>query len=144
MEPELVVHSEAMRSIPLHERMGLAVLQRGPEAKLTMELGDDVRGLTDGSIHGGILATFADITCATALWGSYDNEVERPATTDMHVRYYRQPQGGPLTAEGHLVHRGRHLLSSECTIVDSQNRVLARATATYTIVPMPSDDSGSP
>jgi len=136
---ELPVHDESMRSIPLHSRMGLRVLRRGPEATLTMELGEDVRGLNDGSIHGGILATFADVTCATALWGSYDVRVERPATTDMHIRYYRQPHGGPLTAQGRLVHRGRHLLSSECTIVDSKNRVLARSTATYTIVSMSFD-----
>jgi uncharacterized protein (TIGR00369 family) len=53
----------------------------------------------------------------------------------MHVRYYRQPQSGPLTAEATVVHRGRRLLSTECSVSDAANRVLARSTATYMIVP---------
>jgi uncharacterized protein (TIGR00369 family) len=53
-------------------------------------------------------------------------------TTDMHVRYYRQPRGGPLRAEAEMVHNGRTLLSSECVVLDVENRVLIRSTATYT------------
>ena len=56
-------------------------------------------------------------------------------TTDLHVRYYRQPQSGPLTAEATVVHRGRRLLSTECVVSDAQQRVLARSTATYMVVP---------
>jgi uncharacterized protein (TIGR00369 family) len=128
---------QSMDSIPLHARMGLKVLQRGPTTIMTMELGDDVRGNAEGSIHGGMLATFADVACATSLWGSFDPDVDGPVTTDMHIRYYRQPQSGPLRAEATLVHRGRRLLSAECSIADGQGRVLARSTATYMIVPRP-------
>jgi hypothetical protein len=46
-------------------------------------------------------------------------------TTDMHIRYYRQPKGGPLIAEAKMVHRGRRLLSAECTVLDASDRVLS-------------------
>jgi uncharacterized protein (TIGR00369 family) len=100
-----------------------------------MELSDDVRGAAEGSVHGGMLATFGDITSAVALWESFDAQKEITVTTDMHVRYYRQPRSGPLTAEATVVHRGRRLLSCECSITDAEQRVLARSTATYMIVP---------
>lgn len=104
---------------------------------MTMEMTDQVRGTGEGSIHGGILATFADVACSTSLFGAYDFPANVPVTTDMHVRYFRQPRSGPLKAEARLVHQGRRILSAECTVVDGHDRTLARSTATYMIVPMP-------
>lgn len=129
-------HEEDMRAIPLHARMGLRLLDHGPHTLMTMELTDDVRGLAPGSVHGGMLATFADTASAVALDGAFVVPTEIPVTTDIHVRFYRQPSSGPLTAEANLVHRGRRLLSTECSITDAQRRVLARSTATYMIVPV--------
>jgi uncharacterized protein (TIGR00369 family) len=124
------------RLVPLHDLMRQTVVAREEHSlTMTMELSDAVRGAAEGTIHGGILATFADVVAAAALTGAYDGASELPVTTDLHVRYYRQPRSGPLTAEARVVHRGRRLLSTECAIVDAEERVLARTTATYMIVP---------
>lgn len=134
-DPEtLEEFTRGFRTVPLHDQMGITVLRRGPETEITMELNDSVRGGVPGTIHGGMLAAFADAACATALWGAYDPAEEVTVTTDMHVRYYRQPDGGPLTAEARMVHQGRRLLSAECSIYDAKRRVLARSTATYMLV----------
>jgi uncharacterized protein (TIGR00369 family) len=119
---------------PVQGMMGVKLVSLTPTA-LTMELTDAVRGAAPGSIHGGLLATFADTASPVALWNAFEPEAEIPVTTDMHVRYYRQPQSGPLTAEATVVHRGRRLLSTECSVSDAAKRVLARSTATYMIVP---------
>ena len=134
---DLVAASEATRKgVPVHGRLGLEVIRLDADATVaTMELTDEVRGSRPGSIHGGLLATFADAVSAISLQGSYDMESAVPVTTDMHIRYYRQPQAGPLTATATVVHRGRRLLSSECCVVDVNDRVLARSTATYMLVP---------
>ena len=126
------------RLTPLHDRMGLTILRHDPPTAtvVTMELSDHVRGAQEGSIHGGMLATFADVTSAFAVNGTYDPEAEIPVTTDVHVRYYRQPRSGPITAEAKIVHRGRRLLSTECSIIDAEERNLARSTATYMLVPL--------
>jgi uncharacterized protein (TIGR00369 family) len=123
------------QNVPLHVAMGLEIVSGGPPAIVTMELTSAVRGAVDGSIHGGILATLADVASAVAVNGAYDFATEVPVTTDLHVRYFRQPRGGPLTATAELVHRGRRLLSCESVIEDANGRVLARSTATYMIVP---------
>jgi uncharacterized protein (TIGR00369 family) len=99
---------------------------------LSMPLSADISGAYEGTIHGGMLATFADAACALCLQAEYDFPNELVVTTDMHVRYYRQPRGGPLRAEAKMVHSGRLLLSAECSVLDVDNRVLIRSTATYT------------
>jgi uncharacterized protein (TIGR00369 family) len=128
--------TEDLRTSPVHERMQLSVVrQEQGVAILSMPLTENLRGLAEGSIHGGMLATLADAASAISLQGSFELWSQIPITTDMHNRYYRQPQAGPLTAEATMVHSGRRLLSSECSIVDAAQRVLARSTATYMIVP---------
>lgn len=140
--------SEVSRQrVPLHNQMGLNVLGRDEKTiVMTMELSESVRGIAEGSIHGGMLATFADVASAFSLDQSYDPSLEVPVTTDMHIRYYRQPRSGPLRAEATVVHRGRRLLSSECSVADAEHRVLARSTATYMLVPRPQmePDSATP
>jgi uncharacterized protein (TIGR00369 family) len=130
--------------VPLHNQMGLDIVHKDPTSILmTMELSESVRGATAGSIHGGMLATFADVASAFSLDQSYDIGSVIPVTTDMHIRYYRQPRLGPLQAKATVLHRGRQLLSTECSIVDAEDRVLARSTATYMLVPYPGSDRQS-
>jgi uncharacterized protein (TIGR00369 family) len=125
--------TEELHRSPVHKTLGMSVVEHKPGfVVLSMPLTEDVRGGYEGTIHGGILATFADAACAFSLAGTYDLDSEFTVTTDMHVRYYRQPRGGPLRAEAEMVHNGRTLLSAECKVLDPENRVLIRSTATYT------------
>ncbi len=124
------------RHVRLHDRMGLTIVSiTDDSAVATMELSEETAGSGPGTVHGGLLAAFADATAALAATRSLDNETEIQVTTDMHVRYFRQPRSGPLTATATMVHRGRRILSAECVIRDAEGRDLARATATYMVVP---------
>ena len=130
------------RRSPVHESLQISVVrQEQGMAVLSMPLTENLRGPAEGSIHGGMLATLADAASGFCLEGCFELGSEFPVTTDMDVRYFRQPKGGPLVAEAVMVHEGRRLLSSECTIVDAEQRVLARSTATYMIVPIGDADS---
>ena len=124
--------------VRLHHRMGITIVDvTDDSAELTMELSAETAGSAPGTVHGGMLATFADVAAATALTRSVDNDKYIQVTTDMHIRYFRQPKSGPLTARATLVHRGRQILSAECVICDADGRDLARATATYMLVDRP-------
>lgn len=130
--------NEELHKSPVHKAMNMNVVEQKPGfAVLSMPLSEDVRGYYEGTIHGGMLATFADAACAWCLIGAYDMSNEFTVTTDMHVRYYRQPRGGPLRAEARMVHSGRVLLSAECSVLDVNDRVLIRSTATYTRMSTP-------
>ena len=128
--------NEHFRSLPFHDWLGLRLIEHGPTTVVALDLTDEVRGAVPGTIHGGVLATLADVTSAMTLTGGFDIATQRPVTTDMHVRYLRQPKSGPITATARLVHHGRRILSTECSIVDGEGRDLVRATATYMIVTM--------
>ena len=124
--------------VRLHDRMGITIASiTDTSAIVTMELTDETSGSGPGTVHGGLLATFADIAAAMAVTRSLDNETQIQITTDLHIRYFRQPKSGPLTAHAELVHQGRKILSAECVIRDGEERVLARATATYMLAPRP-------
>ena len=130
------MNDERLHMSPVHKRMQMSVARVEPGlAVLSMPLTEDLRGYFEGSIHGGMLATFADAASAACLEGAYDFDTHFPVTTDIHVRYYRQPKAGPLIAEANLVHGGRRLLSTECSVVDAEDRVLIRTTATFMLVP---------
>jgi uncharacterized protein (TIGR00369 family) len=128
--------TELLHRSPVHKRMQMNIDRVEPGvAIISMPLTEDVRGLFEGSIHGGMLATLADAASASCLHGSYDVSTHFPVTTDIHVRYYRQPKGGPLVADARLVHGGRRMLSTDCSVADAQGRVLIRTTATFMLVP---------
>ncbi|UGT92815.1 hotdog domain-containing protein [Mycobacterium ostraviense] len=80
--------TEQLRLSPVHERLQLGVVRSEPGvAGLSMPLTDDIKGVYAGTVHGGMLATFADAACAACLWGIYDFGPQFTVTTDIHVRY---------------------------------------------------------
>jgi acyl-coenzyme A thioesterase PaaI-like protein len=87
----LAQFNELVRQTPLHAHMDPKCLEHGPHTVVTMEVSDSVRGSARGSAHGGMLATLADAASAWTLSGAYEFGVEVPVTTDLHIRYYRQP-----------------------------------------------------
>jgi uncharacterized protein (TIGR00369 family) len=130
-----MVANALLHRSPVHKRMQMNVDRVEPgTAIISMPLTEDVRGLFEGSIHGGMLATLADAASASCLDGVDDYNANFPVKTDIHVRYDRQPKGGPLVAEAKLVHGGRSMLSTECSVADAEGRVL-RTTSTFMLVP---------
>jgi uncharacterized protein (TIGR00369 family) len=131
---EMLAESERLGQIPpLHELLGVRIERVVPTAIVTLPHGEYVRGPV-APVHGGLLAALADTACGAALMGAFDPAVEMPVSTDIHIRYFRQPKSWPITAEARLVHRGRTFVSAECVITDADERALVRVTGTYMIV----------
>lgn len=66
-----------------------------------------------GGIHGGVLATLADNCMGVAL----RTVGLQPMTVELTVNYLSQPGvGDELTAEGWIIHRGKTIVLTECTI----------------------------
>jgi uncharacterized protein (TIGR00369 family) len=126
--------------VPLHELLGVPIdplagrSADGNKFRLELPLTEQLRG-TAQAVHGGVLASMIDIACGIVaftpeLW-------ERgavPVTTELHVRYFRQPGKGPLVVEAHARHKGKRLISVECTVTDGDGKELTCATATYMVV----------
>lgn len=119
--------------VPLHEYLGFKLEEGGDgSSRVILPLRDEVRGLV-APVHGGALATLADFACAAAI-GDYDGGRSVPVSVDLHVRFFRQPKGSSLIAEGRVIHRGSRVVGAECTITDGVGREIARAAGMYMVV----------
>ncbi len=93
-----------------------------------------VRKLT-GLFHAGAIIAFADETAtAAALWetdpsGELHPELF-PLTLQLSVNLIRNTNRGFLTAEAHIVHRGRSTLIVEVKVLDDEQRLIAKLVAT--------------
>ena len=120
--------------IPLQSFLGLRVVQRGSPARLEMPLTPDVRGAV-APLHGGALATLIDVASGfAAASGIADDGSQMPVSTDLTVRFLRQPKASPLVAQAEVVHGGRSAVLVDCVVTDGEGRQVGRGTGTYRIV----------
>ena len=88
-----------------HRGLGLEVLSAAPgRVRLAMPAREDQLNLL-GSIHGGVLATLADIAMGLAV-RTDAGEGRRHSTIDLDIRFLRSASPGTLTAEGTTVRVG--------------------------------------
>jgi uncharacterized protein (TIGR00369 family) len=129
--------------VPFHDYLGLRVVASGSPARLELDLGDHVKGAV-APLHGGVLASLIDVACgAAASSGLTDATTEVPVSTDLTVRFIRQPKQSPLVAEASVVHAGRSAMIVDCVVTDGGGKQVGRGTGTYRIITGFHDHSSS-
>jgi uncharacterized protein (TIGR00369 family) len=91
-----------------------------------------------GQLHGGIAATLLDSAMACAVHTTLPAN-QAYTSLDISVRYVRPGEidGGELRAEGRVMHRGRKVCTAEATLHDEDGRLIATATSSLMIIPLP-------
>ena len=94
-------------------------------------------GLTQltGLFHAGAIIALADETAtAAAMWEINPTDDFRPEqfplTLQLSVNLIRNTNQGAITAEAHIVHRGRTTMVTEVKVHDEQERLLATVVVT--------------
>lgn len=94
-------------------------------------------GLTQltGLFHAGAIIALADETATVAaMWEinpTADFKPERfPLTLQLSVNLIRNTNQGSITAEAHIIHRGRTTMVTEVKVHDEQARLLATVVVT--------------
>jgi uncharacterized protein (TIGR00369 family) len=82
-----------------------------------------------GTLHGGVLCDIADAAMGIA-YASTLEEGESFTTLELKINFLRPVWRSHLIAEGIVVHRGRTVGMTECSITDEKGRLIARATGT--------------
>ena len=119
--------------IPLQDFLGMRVVTSGSPSRVELPLGASARGAV-APLHGGALSTLIDLACGVAAAVDVDPAVSVPVSTDLTVRFLRQPRSGPLVAEATVVHSGRTSVLVECVVVDAEGRQVGRGAGSYRIV----------
>jgi 1,4-dihydroxy-2-naphthoyl-CoA hydrolase len=103
-------------------------------ARAQLDFKPELAQLT-GRFHAGAIVALADETAtAAAMWetnptGEFRPELF-PLTLQLSVNLFRNANRGTLTAEAEIVHRGRTTLVVEVTVLDEQQRLIAKLIAT--------------
>lgn len=116
-------------------------LDRVEPDEVTVSLALEPRHLNlVGTLHGGMVATLADTATGLAYRTGIDPGVTL-VTTSLAVTFLAPGREGRISATGRVVKRGSRFGYAEADVVDEAGRLLARATATFALVP---DPTGAP
>ncbi|MEM2982976.1 MAG: PaaI family thioesterase, partial [Candidatus Bathyarchaeia archaeon] len=62
------------------------------------------------------------------------DEGESTTTIEMNMRYLRSIKEGEIYTVARIVRKGRHIVTAEADILDGENRLLAKAGASFMIL----------
>lgn len=114
-----------MSESPYHRWLGVELVTIEPgKVVVTMKFREEFLGSDDRTnVHGGIIATLADITACFAMM----SETNRDApNVNLHVDYLRMAKPDKaLTATGKVVKAGRMMGIADVEIHDEDGRLIA-------------------
>ena len=121
-----------MRTIPFNVHLGIEVDEASVDgiAISCLVRPEFLNG--HGVLHGGVLATLADVAVGVAL---KPHIAPATATTiDLKMNYLRPISQGRVHARATLVKIGRTLITGRVDLTDSQGRLAAIGLATYMVL----------
>ena len=128
----------AGRQPSIHEVLDIALIA-ADEGTVVVEAQPSDRHLNPaGTIGGGYIATILDTACACAAHTGLPSHTGY-MTLELQILYHRAitPAIGRLRAEGKLLSVGRRAVFSEAKLFDVNHRLLASASSTLMVIPVP-------
>jgi uncharacterized protein (TIGR00369 family) len=103
------------------------------DGEVRLRLPWDPSNVTIGDmVHGGAIATLADLTVMAAAWCGADAPPDvRGVTVSMALDYLAPARSTDVIGVGRVLRRGRSLTNCEAEIVDPRGTLIAKAIAVY-------------
>ena len=98
---------------------------------LALELADHHLNI-HGLAHGGVIATLADAAMGLSLRSALEPG-RRHVSVEIGVHYLRPVTRGRVRAIGRAVRIGREIAYAQADVLDTSDRLLARADGTYSV-----------
>jgi uncharacterized protein (TIGR00369 family) len=119
---------------PFVAKLGIVADQLSDD-EVRLRLPWDPSNVTVGDmVHGGAIATLADLTVMAAAWCGAEAPPEmRGVTVSMTLDFMAPARATDVIGVGRVLRRGRSLTNCEAEIVDPQGRLVAKALATYKV-----------
>ena len=129
---ELQQLREFMSTIPFNEHLGI-VVEAAHEDGITIscQMRPEFRN-GHGVLHGGVIATLADVAVGVALKPRISPKVA--TTIDLKVNYLKPLLDGKLWARCYLVRVGKTLVTGRVDLTDDAGNMIAIAIASYMIL----------
>jgi uncharacterized protein (TIGR00369 family) len=125
---------QLLQHAPFSAMLALKI-ESDAKGSATVRMPFDLRLLNDGGptapIHGGAIATLADVAACAAVWSL--PETTRSATISITVNYTGFALNSDLIARARVKRAGKRIASVSVEIVDSSDSLIADALVTYKI-----------
>ena len=89
-----------------------------------------------GIVHGGVMASLLDSACSMSVI-PFLNNGETIVTLGLQIQYFSLIKSEEITAHGTVVHYGRRMAYAEATILDKQEQIIAKGSASFMIIGKP-------
>ena len=121
---------------PFHKWAGMELVSVGDgQAEVAIDL-QEQHFNPQGIVHGGMIAAIADTAIGLAL-----RSMLKPGfthrTAQLNVHFVSKGEGTRIVGKGRSVHLGQRMGYGEAEVVDATGRLLARASATFIVLPAP-------
>jgi uncharacterized protein (TIGR00369 family) len=127
---------DRIRRSPFHAWAGMDLVEVGDgRAELAMELRPHHFN-PQGIVHGGVISAIADTAIGLALRSKLRTGMTH-RTAQLDVHFLAKGEGNQLIGRGRALHLGRRMGYGEAEVLDGAGRVLAKASATFIVLPAP-------
>ena len=127
---------ERVRRSPFHQWAGLELRSVGDgNAEVAMTLLPQHFN-PQGIVHGGMISAVADTAIGLALRSRLRAGLTH-RTAQLNVHFLSKGEGNVLVGLGRAVHLGQRMGYGEAEVSDGRGRLVARATATFIVLPAP-------
>ncbi|OBI86718.1 PaaI family thioesterase [Mycobacterium asiaticum] len=119
---------------PFVTKLGIVAEYLG-EDEVRLRLPWDPTNTTMGDmVHGGAIATLADLAVMAAAWSGREAPPSlRGVTVSLTLDFLAPARATDVIGVGRALRRGRSLVNCEADIVDPDGQLLAKALATYKV-----------
>jgi len=119
-------------SPPFQHHLGIETVEAADGKSLLRFTFEPEYGNRKGDVHGGVLATLADLAMSQAI-RSLAADIAGMSTINMTVNYLDTASGN-LVARGRIVKLGRTIGVGEATCEDAHGRVVIQATGAFRMI----------
>ena len=125
---------ESLQQAPFSKLLGLKI-ESAANGDAVVRMPFNLALLNDGGpkapVHGGAIATLADLAACAAVWSL--KETTRSATISMTINYTGFATESDLVARAKVRRKGKRIASLSVEIVDDSGALVADALITYKI-----------
>ncbi|MBB5911860.1 uncharacterized protein (TIGR00369 family) [Nocardia transvalensis] len=121
-------------TMPFTEKLGIEVLEHGPEVVRSRLAWDESLCTLGGALHGGVLMALADATGAVCAYLNLPAGKQGTTTVESKTNFLRAVRSGHAVATSRPLHTGRTLIVVETEIHDTTAKLVAKITQTQAVL----------
>ena len=107
-------------------------IERG-RTVLEMPITRHTAGGARGGVHGGVLASLADIGVVAAVLSTCRVGEQMQGTSELNISYLRPAVGALVRVESTVIKKGRSLAVGDVDLLSERGKLIAKARVTYSI-----------